>query len=304
MKKQVKILHVEDDILEAELMQRLLIKGNGLRGNYDIMHVPSLKEALLTISYNHYDAVLLDLNLKDVSGIDTVAAINAESPDIPIIVLTAIEDEMTAFEAIDKGAQEYVFKSHCSTKRLHLAIHASIRRKAVERELYFRANHDMLTQLPNRSYFQRKLKVAMGRAKLRQEAISALYIDVKNFKRVNDSHGHEMGNEVLIGIGQRLQNSLDEGELISRYGSDEFVVFLSEKSKRLSCRTKELIGQIKKKFDSPFLCDSQKERVDLNIGAAISRKAQVELDTLLKYADFAMNMAGKNDVGVYIYDNL
>lgn len=165
----VKVLHIEDNLTDAELMQEIMQNGVGNTGQYDVVHVENLNAALSQIASQGFDVVLLGLNLKDISSIDTIAAISEENPDLQVIILSGEISDSIVLEAIDRGAQEYVIKGHCDGKILHIAIQSSIKRKTLERRLFRQANYDTLTELPNRKMFQ----VILKRPFARQEGGSA-----------------------------------------------------------------------------------------------------------------------------------
>lgn len=163
-KTVIKILHVEDDETDALITQSYLNEYSQ-GSSFDITQVDSLKNALKELSTTEYDAVLLDLHLNDVSGMDNILAIKEQCPDLPIVVLSGVDHDATALGAIDFGAQEYLIKGHSSGKVIQLAIHSSIKRKFVERRLFKQANYDELTGLANRRLFHEHLDGAINRAK-------------------------------------------------------------------------------------------------------------------------------------------
>lgn len=127
----IRLLHVEDDPTDAMITQTIL-ESSSTRGYFLVTQVPSLKEALHELAQSTFDAVLLDLHLSDVSGVDNVDAIYRESPHVPVIVLSSYDSDELAMASIDRGAQEYLVKGHSSGRVIHHAIHGAIRRKVRE----------------------------------------------------------------------------------------------------------------------------------------------------------------------------
>ena len=99
-----------------------------------------------------------------------------------------------------------------------------MRRDAAERELRHRALHDPLTRLPNRALLTDRLRHALSRARREHRSVAALFLDVDDFKDVNDRHGHEGGDALLQALAPRLQGALRANDTLARFGADEFVV--------------------------------------------------------------------------------
>ena len=291
----LKILHVEDDVLYADLMQALLKEEPGLN-KYEIVHVDSLKKALGELKEKGFGAVLLDLTLNDVSGLDNVRAISEANPDLPIIVLSGADNEDMAMQALEQGAQDYIVKGYANRKVVQLAINSSIKRKAVERDLYHRANYDDLTGLANRKHFMSYLQRDLNAAKRWQRNETLLFIDVDHFKQINDTFGHEAGNAVLKEVANRLTSTLRTTDLVARYGGDEFVVLLDHGADP-NCDPKFASASIVTKLQNAFnnAVEWQGKRIEftVSIGIAIYPDAGESVEAMIENADKAMYEAKK-----------
>lgn len=115
MNKAIKILLVEDNLGDAELIKELLLEKAAL---FKIIHVDIVSDAIKSLQENNFDLVLLDLSLPDSSGIDTFRKIQIQSPDLPIILLTGLDDETLALKSIQEGAQDYLVKGQINSKIL------------------------------------------------------------------------------------------------------------------------------------------------------------------------------------------
>ena len=167
------------------------------------------------------------------------------------------------------------------------------REEALERsEARFRhqALHDPLTGLPNRNLFSDRVRHALGRAGRSGKAVAVLFLDLDNFKYVNDSLGHETGDELLVEAAQRIVRSLRAGDTAARFGGDEFVVLLedvagAEDAVRSAERINEGLGE-------PFVLVGQEVSIGASIGIALSHPSDgVEPGALLRNADAAMYAA-------------
>ncbi len=126
----IKILIIEDNPGDARLIQEMLKEVKDI--NFEIIHVLRLDEALKFILTNDFDVILLDLCLPDSEGIDTFNIMNYNAPNIPIIVLTGLEDEIFAVSAVGRGAKDYLIKGEVNCKSLLKSIRNSIDHQVIE----------------------------------------------------------------------------------------------------------------------------------------------------------------------------
>lgn len=292
IQQPVKLLHVEDDSTDAMLMQELLLESAGGH-RFDVVHVGSLGKALSHLRRQGCDAVLLDLNLPDAHGLSNVAAIKDENPDLPVVVLSGMDDDSLAMRAVDAGAQDYLVKGHGDGKVLQLAIHTSIKRKAAERALFKLANYDELTGILNRRHFQTYLERAITRARRADRHEILMFLDLDDFKRINDTHGHLVGNMVLKETAGRIQKSLRASDIVARYGGDEFVILLDDSHGDMKYASGEVATKLLYAFDRPFLCDGEKIEGSISIGIACYPESSMDATGLMKAADEAMYEAKK-----------
>lgn len=159
------------------------------------------------------------------------------------------------------------------------------RQKDVERHLDFLSHHDPLTRLPNRILFTDRLLVAITKAKLNRQSLSVLYIDIDYFKYINDTFGHNEGDNLLLAVAQRLQGCLREEDTLSRMGGDEFAVLLQD----LNVEGAELVARkIIEAMEMSFSLGSHKLYVTVSIGASVYPGDGDKPAALLKNSDTAM----------------
>jgi diguanylate cyclase (GGDEF)-like protein len=158
------------------------------------------------------------------------------------------------------------------------------RRRAEERITHL-AHYDALTDLPNRVLFHEKLEQALKRVE-RGEQLAVLYIDIDEFKSVNDTLGHSIGDELLKGVAGRLRECLRETDLVARLGGDEFAIIQTALVRYED--TTELVARIYEAIRAPYECGDHLLTTDASIGIALAPQDGTDLDQLLKNADLAM----------------
>jgi diguanylate cyclase (GGDEF)-like protein len=158
------------------------------------------------------------------------------------------------------------------------------RRKQAENELAFRAHHDPLTGLPNRTQFVEQLEATLEQ----DERVAVMFIDVDDFKLINDSLGHGAGDRLLIAVGDRLRRVIRPGDVLARFGGDEFSVCLSDVAdERAAQRAAERVSAT---LRAPFLLDGQQRFITGSIGIKMA-DGRATAEELLADADAAMYRA-------------
>jgi diguanylate cyclase (GGDEF)-like protein/PAS domain S-box-containing protein len=157
-------------------------------------------------------------------------------------------------------------------------------RKALEEQLQSMAFHDPLTALPNRALFMDRLKHALDRSERQEAKPAVLFVDLDNFKNVNDSLGHEAGDRALVAVAERLRGCVRPGDTVARLGGDEFTVLLEEAGEAEARRVAE---RILEKLGAPIVIDERRFCLTPSIGMAFSGSGTRPAD-LLRDADAAM----------------
>ena len=171
------------------------------------------------------------------------------------------------------------------------------RRRAEERIAYL-ALHDGLTDLPNRSAFWDRLQRALTWVDA-QHYLAVLFIDLDDFKSVNDSLGHSTGDELLKAVGSRLASTVGSSDVVARLGGDEFAVIHSGLAK--SSDAVELVNRIQTALRVPFELGPHQIMVDSSVGIAIYPGDACNPETLLKNADLALYSAKASGAGTYMF---
>ncbi|SKA96828.1 PAS domain S-box-containing protein/diguanylate cyclase (GGDEF) domain-containing protein [Paucidesulfovibrio gracilis DSM 16080] len=163
-------------------------------------------------------------------------------------------------------------------------------RKSFERQLAHQAFHDALTALPNRSLYMERLAHALERRKRREDYhFAALMIDLNRFKRINDTHGHQAGDQLLVSTGLRLLSCIRTVDTVARLGGDEFAVLLEEfDSPR---EVIQVTDRITKLLDEPVVLDGQEMHTGASIGIVLDTRGYERAEDILRDADIAMYQA-------------
>ncbi|MDT8310589.1 MAG: EAL domain-containing protein [Methylophaga sp.] len=173
-------------------------------------------------------------------------------------------------------------------------------RKSQEKRILHLAYYDTLTNLPNRFLSMDRLHQMLIKAQRHQHQAAVLFIDLDDFKKINDSLGHETGDRLLIKVAERLRQNLRQGDTIGRLGGDEYIILLGEiKDADILL---SIAGMILSKFQQPFEFDDRALVLTASVGMALYPQDGEDASTLLRHADLAMFYAkeqGRNNYAFY-----
>ena len=225
-----RVLLVEDQTRVAERMRSILAK------THEIDVEPGLQAALLRLGDKAYDVVIVSLNLIEADGLRLCSQVRAieRTRHLPIIVVVQPGDEARLLRALDMGVNDYLTRP-VDRNELLARVRTQIKRKRHSDYLRDRLEEsvelaltDPLTGLHNRRYMETHLKALTEQARIAGRPLSVLFADVDNFKSINDTHGHDAGDNVLRELAARFRRNTRNIDLACRVGGEEFIIVMPD----------------------------------------------------------------------------
>ncbi len=260
------ILLVEDNPGDARLVRELLSEDP--YDSFELQYVEDLQSAELAMLEIDPDVVLLDLGLPDSQGIKTLETMYRHNPRVPIVVLTGFDQEELGLQAVREGAQDYLSKGQIEGRTLVRSLHFAIQRKANEEQIRQMLRHDLLTELPNRRALGEELS---ARIHSRQQGVhlGILFINLDQFKLLNENYGNRSADQVLKELGQRLKDTLREGDFVARYLRDEYVVLLNLQTSIVSPALTSVVTKVQSAISAPVSIKSGAQNASLQLTGSI-----------------------------------
>jgi predicted signal transduction protein with EAL and GGDEF domain len=309
---KAKIL-VSDDDMNVRLLTRQCLEAEGMT----VVEAADGQQALEAFLRERPDLIFLDVEMPGLSGLEVCRRIREmpQGENIPIMIVTGSDDRKSIDEGFEAGATQYKTKPvnwSLLGRDVQYMLRASNAFNSLKRQedrLRYLAYYDPLTNLPNRRSFNEQLTRILKRAQRLNHSAALLFIDLDNFKRINDSIGHGRGDRLLVEIAKRLANELREDDAINyfsdsnaddvdprdrnteiaRLGGDEFTVVLSDVR---DMRDVEGVAQrVIKTLSEPISLHSHNPVVTPSIGIAMYPQDGLDADSLVRNADTAMYAA-------------
>jgi two-component system, cell cycle response regulator len=304
----MKILLADDDQVSRLLMERML-RSNG----YDVVTAENGRQALQELSRKDSPRLaLLDWMMPELDGLSVCREIRAcrDKSYVYILLLTARESADDIVAGLKAGADDYLTKP-CRLAELEARLHAGRRILMLEDKLVesreamrFEATHDALTSVLNRGAVLAQIQSELNQSQESKCSKSLLLCDIDHFKQVNDTHGHLVGDEVLRQMSGRLSSCTRSGDLVGRYGGEEFLILLKD------CKHDRVLRPGQKPFDRdsflhraeqirdavrsvPFSTQAGPLSISVSIGAITidPLTAAMPMEILLSRADEALYRA-------------
>lgn len=299
--KRCRVLMVEDSRVSLEVYaQRLERRG------YQVATAISAEEARAELEIALPDLILLDVFMPKVSGFELLRELRntPKTATVPVILISALSDTKHIVEGLELGANDYVTKPIVMpilTARMEALLRSSelVRRLEVQTELLSKlAAFDDLTGVYNRRSMFHHLEAELSRCRRYGRSITVLMVDIDHFKRVNDEHGHLIGDQALRFVATTLQNELRSMDFLCRYGGEEFCAILPETNRPGAARAGERLRSAIER--TGFKQERVRLPLTVSVGASSwTANEGTEIPDLLQRADGALleaKRSGRNKV--------
>lgn len=297
----LRVLLVEDCEDDALLLLRELRRG-GYQPTYErVETAEALKHA---IASGEWDLAIIDYTMPSFNGIAALEMLRASGLDIPLMILSGTIGEEIAVDAMRRGAHDYLMKSNMA--RLLPALERELREARMREErrkvlalARHQANHDPVTQLPNRLLFQDRLRQAIWTASLHDKPVSLALIDLHHFTALNETVGPLKADLLLAVIAGRIRDALPEVCTVARVGNDEFGIVQPGAG---SAETAEVVSRILDTIREPLTLDGEHLAVDAGAGVATYPDHGTDAELLVQHALFALRAAKSGKTGFAIFE--
>jgi two-component system cell cycle response regulator len=315
--RERRILVVDDDPAMLRLLKRQLE-----RAGYQVIARPNGREALTALTDLGAEIVVADWLMPEMNGVQLCRAVSELRASQAIfslyfILLTAYTEKSKVLEAFEAGADDFVRKPY-DLEELLARIRAGERILQLQDELIARqfelsksnaqlavlnnkltklANTDAMTELPSRRCVLERLEAAWALATRHARPLSCIMVDADRFKRINDTHGHKVGDVALKHVARTLRSVLRHCDECGRFGGEEFLIICPEEEVQGAAALAERIRSIV--AAQPLHADGHSLHVTLSFGAAALRPAHACLEALIAEADamlYAAKAHGRNQV--------
>jgi two-component system cell cycle response regulator len=277
----------------------------GRQHTIDVQSDP--QEALFRIAEGKYDLLLVSLDLQSFDGLRLVGQVRSleRTRHLPILLLTEPGDDARVLRGLDLGANDYVLRA-ADKNELIARVRTQVRRRRYTERLRDNVQYSMelavtdpLTGLFNRRYMESHVGTLVDRSAARGKALSVLILDIDYFKSINDSYGHDAGDDVLREFADRLRASIRGIDLACRYGGEEFVVVMPDTDVGVATMVAERIRR--RIAGEPFPIERGGRTIEVTISIGIAGRLGPEDNAaqILKRADAALYRAkrdGRNRV--------
>ena len=285
----INLLIVDDDAVDREQIRRMISRSNI---QAKISEASSIESSMSYLEHGEFDCVIVDYRLGIGSGLTLLNNIRkTENNHCAVIMITGLGDEEIAAEAMRLGASDYLLKNQLKSAQLIHSISSSIQRANLEKKLHNMAHYDSLTGLASRPILIDQLQQAITS----EQKLAVAYLDLDNFKPINDKYGHETGDFVLKTIAQRLKSTLRKEDTLARIGGDEFI-FLLRGAVHTIQEYETLLQDVLIEVNDPiklaeFSCSVQ---ISASIGVALPNNDGLSCDDVLRRADQTMYQAKRS----------
>ena len=299
----LRLLVVDDSEDDALLLVREL-KRQGYKPDYQ--RVYSLDTLETALASKNWDLIITDHYMPGLNSGDVINTVKELAVDVPVIIVSGLIAEDTAIAAMKAGAQDYIMKDNLARlvpaieRELNEAKSRAARAKA-ESALSYITSYDPLTNLVNRTELERRLQHALNLCRTRNQSHVFLYIDIDQFKIINDTAGHVAGDELIRQLAGKLKKHIRETDTLARLGGDEFGVLLENCPNTYATDITRKILEIITEYR--FYWEDQLYRIGASVGYVEVNQENVDsVNDILSAADVACYTAkdqGGNRIKIF-----
>ncbi len=286
-----KILIVEDDAVIAQLLYQFLT-----RSGYQAITTPSAEEGEEILKNEEINIIITDIKLPGIDGITFTKNVKKQY-NLDVIITTGYSSEYFYEDAINNGASDLIFKP-IRLNELMLRMNRVMRERSLINErdrmienLRKLSIKDSLTELYNSRHFYEQLDKEISRSDRYLHPLSLIFIDIDDFKAINDSYGHMVGDKALLLIAKKMKTSLRSLDTAYRFAGDEFTIILPEtSSEKAKVVAERIISAMK--HENLVIFDKEIPKITLSIGIAEYIRNE-EMEHFVHRADVTMYEAKK-----------
>ncbi|MCG8316831.1 MAG: diguanylate cyclase, partial [Pseudomonadales bacterium] len=257
------------------------------KSKYSLVPVTSYEEGFEALSSEHFDACFLDYKLGGCNGIDLLKNLAKSKCDTPIIMLTNFDSPEVDKDATDLGAKFFLSKQDINPTTIERTLRYILQHQAERDKLKEMAYYDELSGLLSRRVFFECLGDMISRCHRAPSNFFLVFIDLDDFKSINDNLGHEAGDIVIKTIGERLKNSIRNNDIAARIGGDEFVIVFEGVPYEIHPKDEMLakIHSIIEQLSNPIRIGTNLIKVGVSYGVSCFPDDGSDPTTLLSIAD-------------------
>ena len=305
--EKARILVIEDKDFEKRKIEDTLRDSHEL-----IMSVSTGAEAMELVSKHEFDLLIISLNLAGEDGLRLCSHLksNERTRLTPMIMVGETEDMKRIAHGLEIGAHDYIMRP-VDRNELLARVRTQVRRKRFHERLrstyeisLSMALTDSLTGLYNRRYLEVHLGKLLEKNMESRKALAVLIVDIDHFKHVNDTYGHNVGDEVLKIFATRLKDSLRSFDLVARLGGEEFVAILPDVAEERA----HIVGERLRRAicDEPFICSAPGGQITVttSIGGALIDHGKHSTPEILERADKALYEAKHGGRNVVVFEGV
>lgn len=282
--RPIRLLLVEDNPGDALLFTETVKETRAFQ--FDVVHRACIDHALAFLAQGTPDMIVLDLGLPDAGGVEAVRKVQLAAPAIPLVVLTGLDDEASAIQALHAGAQDYLIKGQMTTSALVRALRYALERHGLQMALRKESTIDKLTGLSNRRGFLMLAEQHAMLANRTGEHFVVAFIDMDRLKPINDTLGHQTGDAAIAEIADVLRACFRGSDILGRLGGDEFAALLpaTDENSEPAIRQR-LLAELQARNSTP----GRRYSLSLSIGiVATDPQQSSSVEEILAQADVLM----------------